>query len=184
MRKFKIVGLILAALLAITPAAFAHGGGGGGGGGGGHGGFGGGGGGGFHGGGFGGFHGGSHYGWHGGYYGGHSRGGRYWYGGYPYWGGYYGWGYPYGFGYYDDNNGYYDSDLYPYVDDQAAVTAPSTSTVIAVQHKLAQLGYYHGQVDGIAGPETQKAIRWFQSTDKIPVTGQINDQTLKALQIG
>jgi peptidoglycan hydrolase-like protein with peptidoglycan-binding domain len=48
---------------------------------------------------------------------------------------------------------------------------------------LAQLGYYHGQIDGIDGPETQKAIRWFQSTDKIAVTGQINDQTLKALQI-
>jgi peptidoglycan hydrolase-like protein with peptidoglycan-binding domain len=39
------------------------------------------------------------------------------------------------------------------------------STITAVQQKLAQLGYYHGQIDGIAGPETQKAIRWFQSTD-------------------
>jgi hypothetical protein len=175
MRRFKITGLILAGLLAITPAAFAHGFGGGGGG--------------FHGGGFGGFHGGGghsaghfgggHYGWHGGSYGRHWNGGPYW--GY---GWNYGWGYPYGFGYYDYNN-YDDGDMYPYVDDQTndAVTAPSASTVVAVQQKLAQLGYYRGQIDGVAGPETQKAIRWFQSTDKIAVTGQIDGQTLKALQI-
>jgi hypothetical protein len=33
-------------------------------------------------------------------------------------------------------------------------TAPAVSTITAVQQKLAQLGYYHGQVDSIAGPET------------------------------
>jgi peptidoglycan hydrolase-like protein with peptidoglycan-binding domain len=98
------------------------------------------------------------------------------YGGGPY----YWWGYPYGLGYYD----YYDGP-YSYSDDQNSntVTASWESTVVAVQQELAKLGYYHGQIDGIDGPETQKAIRWFQSTDKIAVTGQINDQTLKALQI-
>jgi peptidoglycan hydrolase-like protein with peptidoglycan-binding domain len=54
---------------------------------------------------------------------------------------------------------------------------------MAVQKELTQLGYYHGVVDGSLGPETVKAIRWFQSVDKLPVTGQINDSTLKALQI-
>jgi peptidoglycan hydrolase-like protein with peptidoglycan-binding domain len=63
------------------------------------------------------------------------------------------------------------------------VRAPSSSIVVAAQQSLAKLGYYHGSIDGIAGPETQKAIRWFQSTDKIPVTGRIDGQTLKALQI-
>jgi N-acetylmuramoyl-L-alanine amidase len=48
---------------------------------------------------------------------------------------------------------------------------------------LAKLGYYHGTIDGLIGPETQKAIRWFQSVDKLPVTGVLNDQTMKALQI-
>ena len=183
MRRLKITGLILAGVLAITPAAFARGFGGGG----------------FHGGGFhgGGFHGGGHYGWHGGnyagsywhnghWYGGHSYGHGYWYGGrwygHGYWNGgpYYWWGYPYGLGYYD-----YYGGPYSYSDDQNSntVTASWESTVVAVQQELAKLGYYHGQIDGIDGPETQKAIRWFQSTDKIAVTGQINDQTLKALQI-
>jgi hypothetical protein len=187
MRTFKIVGLILAGLLAITSAAFAHGGGGGG----------------FHGGGFGGGHfagshfGGSHYGWHGGYAGhywhgghwygpgprrigspqGHWYGGR-WYGGWPY----YGSRYPYGLGYYDYDN-YDDPDSDAYYQTPNSVTTYSESTVVAVQKELAQLGYYHGSIDGIAGPETEKAIRWFQSTDKITVTGQIDDQTLKALQI-
>jgi Putative peptidoglycan binding domain len=53
----------------------------------------------------------------------------------------------------------------------------------AVQEELAELGYYHGPVDGTIGPETQRAIRWFQSVDKIPVTGRIDSATLRALQI-
>jgi hypothetical protein len=169
MRRLKIAGLILAGMLAITPAAFAHGFGGGG------------------------FHGGGHYGSQGGTYAGHSLHNGNWYGGHwygghwygdGYWysGPYYGWGYPYGLGYY--NYDYY-GDPYSYTGDQTSnnVTASLESTVVAVQRKLAQLGYYHGRIDGIDGPETQKAIRWFQSTDKIAITGQINDQTLKALQI-
>ena len=60
---------------------------------------------------------------------------------------------------------------------------PSQETIIAVQKELTQLGYYHGQVDGLIGPQTEGAIRWFQSVDKLPVTGQIDDPTLKALRI-
>jgi Putative peptidoglycan binding domain len=37
--------------------------------------------------------------------------------------------------------------------------------------------------DGIVGPETRKAISWFQSVDKLSVSGRIGDPTLKALQI-
>jgi hypothetical protein len=52
-----------------------------------------------------------------------------------------------------------------------------------VQEELAELGYYKGPVDGLIGPETERAIRWFQSVDKIPVTGRIDKATLNALQI-
>ena len=55
------------------------------------------------------------------------------------------------------------------------------NTIIAVQQELTQLGYYHGPVDGQIGQETEKAIRWFQSVDKLSVTGQIDGPTLKAL---
>ena len=55
------------------------------------------------------------------------------------------------------------------------------NTIIAVQQELTQLGYYHGPADGQIGQETEKAIRWFQSVDKLSVTGQIDGPTLKAL---
>jgi peptidoglycan hydrolase-like protein with peptidoglycan-binding domain len=60
---------------------------------------------------------------------------------------------------------------------------PAQQTIIAVQKELTQLGYFHGQVDGLMGPQTEKAIRWFQTVDKLPVTGQIDDPTLKALRV-
>ena len=229
MKSFKgsLVGLALAGILALAPAAaFGHPGGGGGfggGGGGGH--FGGGGGGGHFGGGggghFGGFSGGhfgggqfaahfggSHFG--GGHFAGFTgrgfggshfisdRGGRFAshdghfrnrdhsrhdrdfffaapYGyDYPYYGYDY---YPYGYyGYYTDDSGYYTDDSGNY--------STSGDVVSAVQEELAHLGYYHGNVDGSLGPETVKAIRWFQSVDKLPVTGRIDDATLGALRVG
>ncbi len=72
-----------------------------------------------------------------------------------------------------------------YSDAQASPSevAPSEQTIVAVQKELAKLGYYHGQIDGLVGPETRKAISWFQSVDKLSITGRIDDRTLKALQI-
>ncbi len=186
-----LAGLLLTGILAIAPdTSFARGGGGGGG----H--FGGGGGGSHFGGGghFGGFHGGfaSHgfahagrgdAGWHyGGSWSHHGHGGYYGhYGPYDY--------EPFDYGL-DDYNGY----AYPYYgnDDSLDVQpAPSgiasqesTAHTMSVQRKLTQLGYYHGPIDGIAGSETEQAIRWFQSVDKLPVTGQIDSATLQALRIG
>jgi hypothetical protein len=183
MRIFKgsFVGLVLTGILLLAPTvAFARGGGGGGhfGGGGGH------------------FGGGAHFaGFAGHGFAGHNfggfagagfarrgdhfrHGGRFFFGGpnwdyYPY----YGDDYPY-YGYYDDNYG-----DYVYGQASPAEVAPSQETVIAVQRELTQLGYYHGRVDGLIGPETEGAIRWFQSVDKLPVTGQINEPTLEALRI-
>ena len=79
-----------------------------------------------------------------------------------------------GFGYPDY------SDYYPYSDynDNAYLGVDR-----AVQEELAKLGYYYGPVDGTIGPETQRAIRRFQSVAKMPVTGRIDSETLKALQI-
>jgi Putative peptidoglycan binding domain len=168
--KGSLVGLVLAGILALAPTAtFAHGGGRGGGGGGGH---------------FAGFaghsfaghsfaqHQGAHYARHFGHEGHFSFGGPIWYD-YPF----YGHDYPY-YGYYDNNAADHSDGQF-----SAAEATSSQGTIIAVQQKLTQLGYYHGQVDGLIGPQTERAIRWFQSVDKLPVTGQINDPTLKALRI-
>ncbi|MBV8273940.1 MAG: peptidoglycan-binding protein [Verrucomicrobia bacterium] len=200
MRTVKIAGLILAGMLFITSAAFAGGFGGGHGGGG----FGGGGhmGGGAHFGGGGHFGGGhyaaghfagnytvgrfgGHYNSNGGHYGHYSWRSGHWYGGRWYGGGWYpyGWsGYPY------DDYGYdaYDDAPYDYSDNnQSALyeAAPNSGSVTAAQKALAKLGYYHGSIDGVIGPETEKALRWFQSVDKLPVTGELDGQTLQALQV-
>jgi len=177
--KGSLLGLVLAGILALAPtAAFAHGGGGGG-----HGGGGGGfaGGGGHFGGGsghFGGFAGNSfvghsfaghsfaeHEGAHFARHGDHFRHEGDLFFGDPFFYDYpYGYDYPY-YGYYGDNAGNY------------------SEIIIAVQKELTQLGYYHGRVDGLIDPETEGAIRWFQSVYKLPVTGQIDDRTLKALGI-
>jgi hypothetical protein len=79
-----------------------------------------------------------------------------------------------GFGYPDYSYDY----PYSYYNDNGYLSVER-----AVQEELAKLGYYYGPVDGTIGPETLRAIRWFQSVDKIPVTGRIDNATLRALQI-
>jgi hypothetical protein len=164
-----LVGLLLAGFLAFAPtSSFARGGGGGGGhfgGGGGH---------------VGGFH------------GGFGDGGRgigalrhdggwshHWYpGSYGYFG-------PFDYGLDDYTGTYYDDgaslDVQPAENDGAP--DESNSLIMSVQKELSQLGYYHGPIDGVAGLETERAVRWFQAVDHLPVTGQIDSATRQALRI-
>ena len=155
--KSSLVGLVLAGILALAPtAAFAHGGGGGGHGGG----FGGGG---MPGRGFGsrGFHDGFH---HHDFRRDHDR---------SFFGTGIGFDAPSGYLDYPDYGYYgYNTSDYDY-----------SETIVAVQKELAKLGYYNGPIDGTVGPQTETAIRWFQSVDKLPETGQIDDPTLQALRI-
>lgn len=166
--KGSLVGLVLAGMLMLAPTVgLARGFGGGGHGfGGGH---------------FSGFAGhglsGHSFGFHRGV---HDWRGGHWYGS-PYWDGDWSYGDPYWDDpyYYDDGNegDYSDAEMLP------PNPAVSQQTVIAVQKELAKLGYYHGPIDGVIGSETQQAIRWFQSEDKLPITGLIDSATLKGLQI-
>jgi len=104
---------------------------------------------------------------------------------YDYW-------YPYGYGY-----GYYGSAYYPYDYDPGVYegdgadyssqgayrsSVPYTdSTVAAVQEQLAQQGYYRGEIDGIFGAETRRAVVRYQSDQGLHVTGNLNADTLRAL---
>jgi Putative peptidoglycan binding domain len=92
--------------------------------------------------------------------------------GYPYYGGYpydySGYGYSYGYdpGAYDPgayDPGTYQNGEYYYYDGQNAdqdggPQYDADSNVAAMQERLAREGYYHGQIDGIMGPETRKAL--------------------------
>ena len=94
------------------------------------------------------------------------------YGGYPYSGynnyySYYG-GYPYGS--YSNNYSYY-APTYRY----------NGSTVAAVQQRLGRLGYYHGTVDGVMGPQTRNAIAAFESRNGLGVDGTISRSLLNSL---
>jgi peptidoglycan hydrolase-like protein with peptidoglycan-binding domain len=80
---------------------------------------------------------------------------------------------------------YHDNSAGDYSDGQfspAEVTL-SRNTIVAVQQLLYQLGYYQGPIDGVIGPQTARAVRWFQSVDTLSATGQIDGPTLKALGI-
>ena len=103
---------------------------------------------------------------------GYGRSGGYYpssyYGSYPYSGySYYG-GYPYS-GY--TNNYSYYTPTYGY----------NASMVAAVQRRLGQLGYYHGMVDGVIGPQTSGAIAAFESRNGLAVDGTISRPLLATL---
>ena len=80
---------------------------------------------------------------------------------------YYG-GYPYS-GY--TNNYSYYTPTYGY----------NASMVAAVQRRLGQLGYYHGVVDGVIGPQTSGAIAAFESRNGLAVDGTISRPLLDTL---
>lgn len=128
-----------------------------------------------------------------------------WWWDYPYYS--YGYGYPYdsGYGYggtygYDYNNdpGVYDSqpayqngyeDQSGYQngpDDQSSYrnrsNVPSAnSTVAGAQDRLTQDGFYHGQIDGVLGPETRHAIVRFQTKHGLAISGELTRETLNAM---
>jgi len=90
--------------------------------------------------------------------------------GFPYW-----WypdfyyGYPYGYADYDA------SPVYDYRYWAGLATA--------VQAELARRGYYHGSIDGAIGPDSRDAIRTFQKSNNLPITGLIDPPLLKALKL-
>jgi putative peptidoglycan binding protein len=79
---------------------------------------------------------------------------------------YYG-GYPYS-GY---NNYSYYTPTYGY----------NVAMVAAVQRRLGQLGYYHGVVDGVIGPQTSGAIAAFESRNGLATDGTISRPLLDTL---
>ena len=57
------------------------------------------------------------------------------------------------------------------------------AVVSEIQSRLKNWGYYKGDVDGVYGSQTEKAVRWFQEKNGLFVDGQAGDQTLAALGI-
>ncbi len=57
------------------------------------------------------------------------------------------------------------------------------SLVEAVQNELSQRGYFAGKADAMYGADTKEAIRRFQTDQRLPATGRINEATLHALHL-
>jgi len=110
--------------------------------------------------------------------------------GYPYWGYPYYYGYPYGYGYPPPGPyGYAPQGVY-----QGRIANPPGSTndglgkdysvVARVQRHLASAGYYHGEIDGIAGSGTRRAIRNYQRDNDLQVDGEIGNELLSSIGSG
>ena len=100
--------------------------------------------------------------------------------------------YPYGYAY-----DYYADDYYPYQYDPGVYEgneadyygqgaySPSEqsadSTIAHAQEQLARRGYYRGEIDGVFGPETRRAVMRYQSDHGLRMTGRLNPEMLHAL---
>jgi peptidoglycan hydrolase-like protein with peptidoglycan-binding domain len=60
-------------------------------------------------------------------------------------------------------------------------TPAYSATVATLQKQLAQLNYYDGPINGIAGSQTTQAITYLQRDAGLPQTGQMNAATQAAL---
>lgn len=68
-----------------------------------------------------------------------------------------------------------------------AATRATTFTLVVyepeeTQHLLAALGYYHGPIDGILGPQTQTALLQVQKTHGLAETGKATEETVTLLR--
>ena len=61
-----------------------------------------------------------------------------------------------------------------------ALTASQTKTV---QTKLKNWGYYSGKIDGIYGPKTKEAVKYFQRKNGLTVDGIVGKKTAAAMGI-
>ena len=55
------------------------------------------------------------------------------------------------------------------------------SSVAAAQERLSKQGYYRGQIDGVFGPETRRAILRYQSDHGLGATGYLTMETRQSL---
>ena len=67
---------------------------------------------------------------------------------------------------------------------QSQGTQQDSSAVRQAQEQLSSLGHDVGPVDGVMGPKTQAAVKEFQESKGLQASGQLDSQTLTALQTG
>ena len=58
----------------------------------------------------------------------------------------------------------------------------SRDTVIDMQNRLARLGLYKDEADGLLGPKTRSALRLFQQQQALPADGHPTQESVRRLQ--
>lgn len=76
----------------------------------------------------------------------------------------------------------FDPSAWPSIGDETKQISPDAlETVRAVQLVLATLGYKVGVIDGIVGPATRSALKTFQFSNELVVTGDLDEATAQKL---
>jgi peptidoglycan hydrolase-like protein with peptidoglycan-binding domain len=63
-----------------------------------------------------------------------------------------------------------------------ATMRPRADVISDIQRELSQRSLYEGPVDGLVGPKTDSAIRDFETSAKLKVTGEPSEDVLRAIQ--
>ena len=89
-------------------------------------------------------------------------------------------------GYPDQSQEYYDSSVYQteaYYDPNgdSDQSYSNYSKVVAAQERLAREGFYHGESDGAFSPEMRQALRRYQSSNGLRMSGYLDTDTLGAM---
>jgi len=99
----------------------------------------------------------------------------------------FGFGSPYYNGYYPYDNYGYGYNSYPYNYNYGSYYYNNSygngSVVIAVQSRLARMGYYRGPIDGIMGPGTSFAIRAYERDHGLRVDGAISGPLVRNMGV-
>jgi hypothetical protein len=82
---------------------------------------------------------------------------------------------------YDSSAEYYAYDGPIYVGSNAE---PPDRVIADVQGALQEMGYYHGEVDGLLGPLTREALTAYQADNGLYTTATIDEPTMESLGMG
>jgi hypothetical protein len=80
-----------------------------------------------------------------------------------------------------DQSAYNDRSYTAPASQQDSLRPLARSDVRMIQQRLADRGYYNGQIDGLWGPRTTEAVSSFQSANDLPSDGKLTHATLDEL---
>lgn len=75
-------------------------------------------------------------------------------------------------------------DVDTLVQPKRAPVEVNASVIKAAQQKLNDAGYNAGATDGMMGPQTRAALKKFQADKNLPQSGQLDQKTMAALNVG